>query len=57
MAKTNEKLSELWEELSPKAKQLVMKVLKIEKEKLHMGKPLGVNDEILSAIDEVVPEE
>ena len=49
-----EKLQELYNKLSPEAQRLVGKVLAIEKEKLHMGNPHGVYDEILKALDEVV---
>lgn len=57
MADTNEienELQKAYQNLSQEAKRLVGKVLEIEKEKLHMGKPHGVYDEILKSIDEVV---
>jgi len=44
----------LWEELSPEAKRLVGKVIDVEKSKLHMGLPRGVNDELMAAIKEIV---
>jgi len=47
-------LQEAYKNLSQEAKRLIGKVLEIEKEKLHMGKPHGVYDEILKSIDEVV---
>lgn len=47
-------LQEAYQNLSQEAKRLVGKILEIEKEKLHMGKPHGVYDEILHSIDEVV---
>ena len=57
MAETNEIENELqnaYQDLSQEAKRLIGKILEIEKEKLHMGKPHGVYDEILKSIDEVV---
>lgn len=44
----------LWESLSPEAKRLVGKVIEIEKSKLHMSLPRGVNDDLIKAIKEVV---
>ena len=47
-------VKDLWEQLSPESKRLVGKVIEIEKSKLHMSLPRGVNDEIVKAIKEVV---
>lgn len=49
-------LKELYSNLSKEAQRLIGKVLEIEKDKLHMGNPHGVYDEILDAIDEVLEE-
>jgi len=47
-------LETLWAKLSPDAQRLVGRVIAIEKEKLYMGLPRGVNDEILQALKEIV---
>lgn len=57
MADTNEiekELQQAYHELSKEAQRLIGKILEIEKDKLHMGRPHGVYDEILESIDEVV---
>jgi hypothetical protein len=36
------------------AKRLMRRVLEAEKEKLHMGNPLGINDDIQSIIEEEI---
>ena len=47
-------LQKMYDNLSVEAKRLIGKVLDIENQKLHMGNPHGIYDEILKAIDEVV---
>lgn len=55
MAKPKKKtIKELLTQLSPEAQQLVSQVIRIEKEKLYMGKPHGVIDEIQTAVKEIV---
>lgn len=57
MAESNEiekELQDAYQNLSKEAQRLIGKILEIEKEKLHMGKPHGVYKEILNAIDEVI---
>lgn len=50
----SEDIDEAWGELSPAGRDLVSRVIRIEREKLHMGNPVGIHDELLKAIDEVV---
>jgi hypothetical protein len=38
----------------PEIKRLIEKVLKAEKDKLHMKQPRGINDDILTIIKEAV---
>lgn len=47
-------MEELWAKMSPEAQRLVNRVIQIEREKLHMGLPRGVNEEILAALGELV---
>jgi len=49
-----DEVKELWESLSPEARRLVGRVIEIEKSKLHMSLPRGVNDEIVQVIKEIV---
>lgn len=57
MAKQEEiekELQKIYANLSPEAQRLIGRILEIEKDKLHLGNPHGVYDEILKALDEVV---
>lgn len=47
-------LQETYAGLSKEAQRLIGRILEIEKDKLHLGNPHGVYDEILKALDEVV---
>jgi hypothetical protein len=51
----NEKeIAEYYENLSLETKQFIAKVIKIEKSKKHLGKPYGVYQELLDALDKIV---
>lgn len=52
--KIEKELQETYTGLSKEAQRFIGRVLEIEKDKLHMGNPHGVYDEILKALDEVV---
>ena len=49
-----EDLNAAWGRMSKEAQSLLDKVIKAEEGKLYLGKPRGVIDELLQAIDEVV---
>lgn len=43
-----------YNQLSDDAKKFLARVLQIEKEKLHQGKPKGVKDDLLKALNSIV---
>lgn len=49
-----DQLEELWMDLSPEARRLVGRVIRLERDKLHMSLPRGINDDIEEAVEEVV---
>jgi len=53
-AEIEKELQKIYGELSTEAQRLIGRILEIEKDKLHLGNPHGVYDEILKALDEVV---
>jgi hypothetical protein len=58
MAKTEEELKEAGQEilrsLSAEEQALLNRVIDSERERIHMGTPTGIYDEIRKAIDEVI---
>lgn len=50
----NEKLKETFERADPQVKQVVLKVYQLENERLHMGNPKGIMDDIVDAIKQIV---
>ena len=49
-----EDLDAAWNRMSKESQVLLDKVLKVESDKLYLGKPRGVIDELLEAVDVVV---
>lgn len=49
-----EKVQKILKELTEEERKLLDRVIKAEREKLHMSKPRGINDEILQAVKEII---
>lgn len=47
-------IDDLWTKLSPEAQRYIHRVIQIEKDKLHMSLPRGINEELIAALKEVV---
>ena len=46
------KISDLLDSCDPETRQLLIKILEIEKGKLYMGHPRGIYEELIQAIKE-----
>jgi CTP synthase (UTP-ammonia lyase) len=53
---TRERIQALFDKVDPQTKKVISRVFEIEREKLLMGKPVGVVEDITKAIKEVVTE-
>jgi hypothetical protein len=54
MNDTQAEIKQLFTEASPEAQKLFNEVFELEKGKLHMSKPHGIVEQILSTVKEVV---
>jgi hypothetical protein len=54
MNETQAEIKQLFTEASPQAQKLFHEVLELEKSKLHMSRPHGIVEQILSTVKEVV---
>lgn len=50
----NQDVNEPFHSAPPEIQKLMRRVIKAEKDKLHMEKPRGINDDILKIINEVI---
>ncbi|NJK68549.1 MAG: hypothetical protein HC941_20280 [Microcoleus sp. SU_5_3] len=49
-----QQIEELLKNLSPDERELLWRVVKAERDKLHMKNPRGINDDIKRAVTEIV---
>ncbi len=49
-----EQTHRILQELSPEERELLWRVIKAERDKLHMGTPRGINDDIWKAVRETI---
>lgn len=49
-----EKFNLIIQKLTEEEKSLLKKIIKLEREKLYMSKPRGINDDIYKAVTEVI---
>lgn len=52
-SKEDLKVTEILKELTKEERQLLSKVIEAERDKLHMSKPRGINDDIWKAVKEI----
>ena len=54
MSDTQAEIKQLFSDASPETQKLIKEVFELEKDKLYMSKPLGIIEQILSTVKDVV---
>jgi hypothetical protein len=54
MDERQNRLREIFDNASPEVRQVVLRVFQLEGDKLYMGLPKGIKDEIVDAIKQIV---
>jgi hypothetical protein len=49
-----EEFNSIIQKLTQEEKNLLQKIIKVERDKLYMSKPRGINDDIYKAVTEVI---